>query len=321
MKIVTYAPEAWKYLNGIFCIYKPAGLKLEMTKKILLTNLVQDFNELEVRPPRNYVRIEGSVASGKSLSVKVVPNLADHPLVVGPRYQKQDFNLQSAVHHGNNISGIMVMAINDQNKLLDKFRYGNHLKTYHIKGQFGYATESFFADGKIIEKATYEHIKHSDIDRAVSSVQCAHQTHAYKYAGVPLESQTAYELASQGIIRPAGKSVALIYNIRCIHFDIPNFTLEVHCINETELYLAQLVHDLGLYLKSCAVCVQLRKIRHGHFTLDHALLRKHWTLEHILNNIQFCRSLVDKDKLLPSMPYFEKLDESAPKSLVSLEID
>lgn len=319
-KIVTYAPEAWEYLNGIFCIYKPAGLALIMAKKILLRNLVLDFNELEVRPPRNYVRIEGSVMNRKSLTVKIVPNLADHPLVVGPRYQIQDFKLKS-INHGENTSGITVMAVNDRDNLLQKFQYGNHLKTYHIKGQFGYATESFFADGKVLEKATYDHIKHSDMDRAISSIQCAHQSHAYKYAGVQIQSQTAYELASQGIIRPGDESPPLIYNIKCIHFDIPNFTIEVHCINETEMYLAQMIHDLGLYLKSCAVCVQLRKIRHGHFTLDHALLRKHWTLEHILNNIQFCKNLVTKDKIFPSTPQFQKLDESSRKTLFPLEID
>ena len=45
------------------------------------------------------------------------------------------------------------------------------------------------------------------------------------YAGVDVESQEAYELASQGLIRPQEKSPPLIYSIKCVAFDPPNFTL------------------------------------------------------------------------------------------------
>lgn len=59
-----------------------------------------------------------------------------------------------------------------------------------------------------------------------------------------------------------------------------------------------LLHDLGILLKSSAVCTQVRRIRYGHFTLEHALLRKFWTLENILENIQFCKPLTQTDKII-----------------------
>ena len=59
-----------------------------------------------------------------------------------------------------------------------------------------------------------------------------------------------------------------------------------------------LLHDLGILLKSTAVCTQVRRIRFGHFTLDHALLRKFWTLENILENIKFCKRLTEADKII-----------------------
>ena len=73
---------------------------------------------------------------------------------------------------------------------------------------------------------------------------------------------------------------------------------EVHAINEHSDYLVELVHELGLELKASAVSKLVRRIRYGHFTLTHALLRKHWTLQAILENIDFCRPLVTPDKLL-----------------------
>ena len=40
-------------------------------------------------------------------------------------------------------------------------------------------------------------------------------------------SQTAYELASRGLLRPGGTSPPLIYGIKCIHFEPPDFTLGI----------------------------------------------------------------------------------------------
>ena len=64
------------------------------------------------------------------------------------------------------------------------------------------------------------------------------------------------------------------------------------------MYLSQMVHDIGLKLKSSAVCPQVRRIRYGHFTLDHALLRKQWHLEPIIDNIRLCQNLTGPDKLV-----------------------
>lgn len=67
---------------------------------------------------------------------------------------------------------------------------------------------------------------------------------------------------------------------------------EVHCTNEHEIYLMQLINELGMKLHTNAVCTRIRCIRHAFFNLDNALLRKHWTLEHILNNLKENRLLL-----------------------------
>lgn len=41
------------------------------------------------------------------MSVKVVPNYADDPLVVGPRYQHEDFRCSYAGHLGLFSSGVL----------------------------------------------------------------------------------------------------------------------------------------------------------------------------------------------------------------------
>lgn len=117
-----------------------------------------------------------------------------------------------------------------------------------------------------------------------------------------MDSQEAYELAAAGSVRPADKSPPLIYNIRCVELNLPFFTLEVSCLGESQSYLLQLVHDIGLQLRSCAICHAVRRSSYGRFGVELALLRKHWTLEHILNNIQHCKHLVRWDQLEPPSP-------------------
>ena len=72
---------------------------------------------------------------------------------------------------------------------------------------------------------------------------------------------------------------------------------EVHAVNETAEYLQRMVHELGLEMRTTAVCSQLRRVRYGRLLLDHALLPKHWTAEHLINNIRTCRELLDWDTL------------------------
>lgn len=44
-------------------------------------------------------------------------------------------------------------------------------------------------------------------------------------SGVHMDSQAAYELASQGLMRPANNKLPVVFGLKCVHFDPPNFTL------------------------------------------------------------------------------------------------
>lgn len=40
-----------------------------------------------------------------------------------------------------------------------------------------------------------------------------------------MQTQAAYDLAVKGPIRPANHNLPMIYAIKCVEFDLPNFTL------------------------------------------------------------------------------------------------
>ena len=71
---------------------------------------------------------------------------------------------------------------------------------------------------------------------------------------------------------------------------------EIHAANESCTYMTKLIHEIGLELRSSAVCTGLRRIRYGHFTLTHALLTKHCDAQSIAENIEFCRPIVTETR-------------------------
>jgi len=295
IKTLSYAPDAWKALNGIFCIYKPSGLTQRKFRHTLRFNLCRDLNGLEQRKLRELVSLKGSVCSNKPYEVEMIPNYAEHHLVSGPHYQTQDVRLATISGIGKYTSGVLLMTVNDGCKAIQNPLLHNLVRKYEVKGKFGIATKNFMSDGIVFERSTYSHVKKGLLERLLSNIQASHQCLAYQYAGVSLQSQAAYDLASSGIVKPSVKSDPLIYSIKCTEFKLPYFSLEVHCIHETEEFLAEIIHDLGVDLKSTAVCTQIHRVQYGHFVLSHALLRKHWTLEHILNNISLCRDVLNQD--------------------------
>lgn len=67
--------------------------------------MILDLNAMKVRPPKR-LQIDAGDGSGRSL-VRTEPDLADHVLVVGDRYQPQDFKATPAIRLGSFTSGVL----------------------------------------------------------------------------------------------------------------------------------------------------------------------------------------------------------------------
>lgn len=163
---------------------------------------------------------------------------------------------------------------------------------FHVTGRLGVSTEDNFSQSRVIARSTFGHIFADKIAALVASIQASHQKKMFDLCGVDPHSQAAYELAVGGLIRPVNNQLPLVYGIKCIYFERPAFTLEVHAINEDEKYLAQLVQEIGLQLHSVAHCTSIRCVRHGHFDVGSSVLRAHWTLQGICDNMRVNRELL-----------------------------
>lgn len=79
---------------------------LKKISKILnFPTFFPDLNALPDRPLEKRVEIVG--ATNGPMEVKLVPNLADNPLVCGPRYLNEDFCCSWATNLGLFSSGVL----------------------------------------------------------------------------------------------------------------------------------------------------------------------------------------------------------------------
>ncbi|XP_078044992.1 pseudouridylate synthase TRUB2, mitochondrial [Augochlora pura] len=293
-KYVNDASVLYKGLNGVFVLYKESGSVFVQMKNTTVMKLCKDLNDMYVRPPDQHVVIEGP--TNGPMNVVVRDSYADNPLVVGPRYQQNDFKMACTKIVGTDTCGVTVCGINSGCIIVHKLVNASVTRYYKVKGMLGRATNNYFSTGKIVEKSTFKHVKRGHIDKLCSSMQSSHQRKMFELSGVDIQSQAAYDLAVKGLLRPQNKAIPMIYTIRCVDFSPPEFTLEIVCMNENEMYLKTLIHELGMQLHSTATCTQILCIQDGLFTLDHALLMKHWNLKNILENMSMCRKILVKNK-------------------------
>uniref|UniRef100_A0A1B0CTM8 Pseudouridine synthase II N-terminal domain-containing protein n=1 Tax=Lutzomyia longipalpis TaxID=7200 RepID=A0A1B0CTM8_LUTLO len=160
------------------------------------------------------------------------------------------------------------------------------VRVYRVSGRFGKATETHFSNSRIIARSSYGHVSHGKIMGLLSSLQASHQRKMFELAGVDIQTEAAFNLAKKGTIRPASSELPVIYGITPVDFTRPNFTLEIHALNENGDYLATLVHEIGLDLRSVAHCTGIRCIRSGYFSHEQSLLRHIWTLPDIVKNLK-----------------------------------
>uniref|UniRef100_UPI0037E95073 pseudouridylate synthase TRUB2, mitochondrial n=1 Tax=Semicossyphus pulcher TaxID=241346 RepID=UPI0037E95073 len=284
------AIRMFRRLEGLFCVYKPSGVHWKLVRDSIETNLLKGLDATPSQPLPQEVRFsisagdETQAPKGLTLSAASVPVLSQHPLVTGPEFQ----HIRVGVGHRLDAfsSGVLVLAVGNGNRALNDF-YGTRVtRDYTLQGEFGTATDDFSHTGRVVERSTYGHITQDKLDRVLAILQGANQKALLTYSNVDMRSQEAYEMAVQGLLGPDGKSLPVLTGIRCIHFQPPNFTLEVQCLNETQKYLRKVVHEIGLELRSTAVCKGVRRTRDGPFTLQDALTRHHWNATHVKQAIK-----------------------------------
>ncbi|XP_026863655.2 mitochondrial mRNA pseudouridine synthase TRUB2 [Electrophorus electricus] len=300
--MATQAVRLFRKLDGLFAVYKPQGVHWKLVRDTVETNLLKAVNSFSPPAPQCMVQFQvlpsGETSNSTNLTVTAskLPTLSDHHLVAGPQFN----NICVGVGHRLDAfsSGVLVLGLGNGNTALDSLYRSHVSRDYILEGEFGMATNDFTHTGRIIERSTYEHITQDKLEHVLAMIQGANQKALIMYSQVDLHTQEAYELAVKGMLHPQYKSPPILTGLRCLHFQLPHFTLEVQCVNETQKYLRKLLHEVGLELRSTAVCNKVRRTRDGPFKIEDALTHRNWTA----------------DAIIPSVTYFHRTTQKIRKN-------
>ncbi|CAG8520419.1 16182_t:CDS:2 [Funneliformis caledonium] len=206
-------------------------------------------------------------------------------------------------------SGVLVIGVNDGCKRLQD--YIKCKKIYEAVGMFGFATDTYDSEGKVIAIGPTEHITKEDISQLLTKFIGDIMQVPPMYSALRIDGRRLYDYARKGLSLPRNiqarsiriDSLSLLdfttnHNFQIPKTDItitdknnhveninqasyPIFKIRVECGSGT--YIRSLIHDIGKELGSAAHVVELKRLQQGNFILKKNTLE--WNDCLILNNI------------------------------------
>lgn len=70
---------------------------------------------------------------------------------------------------------VAVLGLNEGVQIVSQLDRAHQLRTFHVSGCFGRQTDTFFTDGKVVERSKFKHVSRHWMDKYLASVQAAHQ--------------------------------------------------------------------------------------------------------------------------------------------------
>ncbi|EJW87269.1 hypothetical protein WUBG_01819 [Wuchereria bancrofti] len=318
MRIGATVTDIWRSLHGIICVHKPRDTSLTALRLRLINAICEDANKRCL--PIEMSEIEMPIVEPHPISQAPVivglrkqPNYDFHPLVVGKPFRKEDIRIEEFDYQQPASSGLCLFGINDGCDMLESLRDRVWVNEYVLKGQLGRGTVQNKIRGKVNRECDYEHITHQHMSRFLMRLQAHYKKLAFELANVDLESQEAFELARKGLPRPKVLGAPVIYFIKLIHFHLPHFTINLHCVCKNDNFLQDFINEIALSLGSVASCRQLLRTQLGPFNCTHSLLDKHFTLKNILRNMQLCEKIIKYDE--------KTLDKEIVKATAQSSVD
>lgn len=282
MAVATTSFEVWNALKGILCIHKPSGLRLSHLLNDVNDKIISELNKNNPETNQRYEIIENIQKEGGLI------DYSSHPNVLGDGYDTHDIELDAINDLSEFSSGLSVISINAPD-LAKNIREDIPLRQYLLQAEVGKATDNSLCFGKVLQKSTWSHLKGRPqlLEKLLANIRSSHQRDAFRQAGVNLRSSEAYQLALKGLVKPTKEhpGATLIYGLECVTYQLPYFHLRVTCVNESPIYLAELVAEIGLKLRTTAVLNGINLVKYGAFSSANALLIKDINLQNVINNI------------------------------------
>jgi tRNA pseudouridine55 synthase len=166
-----------------------------------------------------------------------------------------------------NATGLLIIVLGRGTKLSEKLMSDD--KVYEGAIKFGVATDSYDADGEILETKTVPPLTLDQLNEAATAfvgdlMQTPPMVSAVKKDGVPL-----YKLARKGMEIAREPRLVHIYNFRFTGYREPLGQFLIACTKGT--YVRSIAHELGQKLGCGAHLATLRRVTAGKFDVADAI--------------------------------------------------
>jgi tRNA pseudouridine55 synthase len=182
---------------------------------------------------------------------------------------RRRFGIKKVGHCGTldpNATGLLIIVLGRGTKLSEKLMGDD--KVYEGAVKFGETTNSYDADGEIIETKPVPLLTLEQLNEAAAVfggdlMQTPPMVSAIKKDGVPL-----YKLARKGIEVAREPRLVHIYNFRFSNYEPPLGQFRIACTKGT--YVRSIAHELGQKLGCGAHLATLRRVTSGKFEVADA---------------------------------------------------
>jgi tRNA pseudouridine55 synthase len=183
---------------------------------------------------------------------------------------RRKFGIKKVGHCGTldpNATGLLVIVLGRGTKLSEKLMGGD--KVYEGEIKFGETTNSYDADGEILETKAVPPLTLEQLNEAAAAfigdqMQTPPMVSAVKIKGVPL-----YKLARKGIEVEREPRLVHIYNFRFTRYESLAGEFRIACTKGT--YVRSIAHELGQKIGCGAHLATLRRIMSGKFNVADAI--------------------------------------------------
>lgn len=174
-----------------------------------------------------------------------------------------------------NVTGVLPIAIGQATKLIELMH--TKPKEYTGTGLFGYSTDSYDTDGKVLqEKKLTQPITAEQIKAAMKNFEGKIEQVPPIYSAVKVNGKRLYDYARAGIKVERPKRQVDIFSYKLVNaprYDQEkgqeSFAFVIKCSKGT--YIRSLVNDLGVKLGVPAVMTNLRRTASSGFNIDQAV--------------------------------------------------
>lgn len=164
-------------------------------------------------------------------------------------------------------TGVLVVCLGRATRLVE-YVVGRP-KRYVATIRLGRVTDTYDADGEVVQERPFAHLTPSDIAAALDPFRGHIQQQPPMYSAIKKDGKPLYELARQGIEVERKSRRVTIYHLTLDDVALPHITITVGC--STGTYVRSLAHDLGAALGCGGHITALRRTAVGDFTAETAV--------------------------------------------------